>query len=96
MNAELVVQLQGMGFSYNRAVRALHATGTDNMEQAVNWIVEHTEDADVDMPLLLPKVTPPPPPYVCTHLEHESIGRLIASMIKSMWSGTWWALLYRP
>lgn len=59
VSAELVAQLEAMGFSRNKAVRALHATGTDSMEQAVNWIVEHGEDADVDTPLLLPKVGEP-------------------------------------
>ena len=59
MSAELVGQLQGMGFSRNKAVRAAHATGTESVEQAVNWIVEHAEDADVDTPLLLPKARAP-------------------------------------
>lgn len=36
--------------------RALHATGTSSLEQAVNWLVEHGEDADIDTPLLIPKV----------------------------------------
>lgn len=58
MSAELVEQLEGMGFSRNKAVRALHATGTDSVEQAVNWIVEHGEDAGADTPLRLPKARP--------------------------------------
>ncbi len=41
---------------YCRSVRALHSTGTDNIEQAVSWIVEHEEDADLDTPLLIPQV----------------------------------------
>lgn len=56
MNPELVKQLEEMGFSANRASRALHFTGGENLEQAVNWIVEHGEDADIDEPLLVPKV----------------------------------------
>lgn len=39
-----------------RAVRALHFSGTDNMEQAITWIMEHESDPDLDLPLLLPEV----------------------------------------
>ncbi len=39
-----------------RSMRALHFTGTDNIEQAVGWIVEHEEDPDLDTPLLIPQV----------------------------------------
>ena len=49
----LVTELGSMGFSRNKAVRALHFTGTSSVEQAVNWIVEHEKDDDVDAPLLV-------------------------------------------
>ena len=42
-----------------RSMRALHFTGTDNIEQAVGWIVEHEEDPDLDTPLLIPQVSIP-------------------------------------
>ncbi len=41
-----------------RAVRALHSTGTDSVEQAIAWIEQHEQDADADAPLLLPKARP--------------------------------------
>ena len=50
----LVTELESMGFSRNKAVRALHFTGTASVEQAVNWIVEHEKDADADDPLTVP------------------------------------------
>jgi hypothetical protein len=53
--AELLTTLTEMGFSVARATRALYATGTDTAEVAVNWIMEHQEDADIDEPLLVPK-----------------------------------------
>ncbi len=56
VSAERLAELEAMGFSRNRGVRALHGTGTDSVEQAVNWLVDHGEDADVDTPLLVPKV----------------------------------------
>lgn len=37
-------------------MRALHFTGTDNIEQAVSWIVEHEDDPDLDKPLLIAQV----------------------------------------
>lgn len=48
-------QLEDMGFSANKAIRALHFTGTGSLEQAVSWLVEHGEDADIDQPLLVLK-----------------------------------------
>jgi UBX domain-containing protein 1/4 len=56
VDAALQGQLEAMGFSGNKAVRALHFTGTSSLEQAVAWLVEHGEDADIDTPLLIPKV----------------------------------------
>jgi uncharacterized UBP type Zn finger protein len=53
--AELLASLQEMGFPEARCRRALYHTGTDTAEVAVNWMVEHAEDADVDTPLLVPK-----------------------------------------
>ena len=55
VSAELVAALVDMGFSANRAARALYHTGTDSVEVAVNWATEHAEDADADEPLLVPK-----------------------------------------
>ena len=48
VSSERLAELEAMGFSRNKAVRALHGTGTDSIEQAVNWLVEHGDDADVD------------------------------------------------
>lgn len=55
VSAELVATLVEMGFSANRATRALYITGTDTAEVAVNWATEHADDADADEPLLVPK-----------------------------------------
>ena len=41
---------------FYRATRALHFTGTNSMEQALNWIEEHETDPEADNPLLVPKV----------------------------------------
>ncbi|KAL6760941.1 hypothetical protein V8C86DRAFT_2544339 [Haematococcus lacustris] len=48
----LVAELEGMGFNKHRAVRAVyHSQG--GVEGAVNWIMEHENDADIDTPLLV-------------------------------------------
>mmetsp|Transcript_9192 Transcript_9192/g.30306 ORF Transcript_9192/g.30306 Transcript_9192/m.30306 type:complete len:441 (-) Transcript_9192:83-1405(-) len=60
VSEELMTQLQEMGFGENRCRRALHATGTDSLEQAVAWLAEHAEDADIDEPLLVPKANAAP------------------------------------
>lgn len=54
VSAELVASLCEMGFSAERATRALYATGSDSVEVLVNWLGEHAEDADLDTPLLVP------------------------------------------
>lgn len=58
VNPELLKELQGMGFGTNRATRALHFSGGEALEAAVNWIMEHESDADIDEPLLVPKGEP--------------------------------------
>lgn len=46
--------LQDMGFSRNKAVRALHGSG-GGVDQAIAWLEEHEGDADLETPLLVPK-----------------------------------------
>ena len=43
-----------------RAIRALHFSGTDSLEQAITWIMEHEADPDLDEPLLVPEVSAQP------------------------------------
>ncbi|KAG0570925.1 hypothetical protein KC19_6G197900 [Ceratodon purpureus] len=53
VNKEALAELEMMGFPAARATRALHFTGSSNVETAVNWIVEHESDPDIDeMPLV--------------------------------------------
>lgn len=42
-----------------RATRALHYSGTASLEQALTWIEEHENDADLEEPLLVAKVDCP-------------------------------------
>ena len=57
VDAALVAEIEAMGFTRNKAVRAIHTTGTTSVEQAVNWIVEHAEDVELieDRPLVVAK-----------------------------------------
>lgn len=50
VDPETVMMLTSMGFSENRAKRALIATGASNAEVAANWLFEHM-DEDLDGPL---------------------------------------------
>ncbi|CAG8955578.1 hypothetical protein HYFRA_00009532 [Hymenoscyphus fraxineus] len=52
-NAGIVEQLSGMGFSVNRCEKALHATGNENADAAMEWLFSHMEDPDIDEPLNL-------------------------------------------
>ncbi|KAH7316226.1 hypothetical protein KP509_21G083900 [Ceratopteris richardii] len=53
VNKEMLEELEGMGFPHARAVRALHFSGSSSVEAAINWVVEHENDADIDE---IPKV----------------------------------------
>ncbi|XP_022771483.1 UBX domain-containing protein 1-like isoform X5 [Durio zibethinus] len=51
---KLLGELESLGFPRARAVRALHHSGNTTVEAAVNWLVDHENDAEIDqMPLLL-------------------------------------------
>ncbi len=56
VSAELLQQLVAMGFGEARSSRALHFSGNSDLEGAVAWLAEHEADADIDEPLLVPKV----------------------------------------
>lgn len=45
-------QLLSMGFPEVRCEKALHATGNSDPEAALNWLLVHMEDPDIDQPLM--------------------------------------------
>eukprot|EP00903_Cladosiphon_okamuranus_P006438 g6298.t1 len=47
----LVSQLMEMGFAEIRAKKGLMFGNGNDMENAVNWLMEHQEDADIDEPI---------------------------------------------
>ncbi|OMO86863.1 hypothetical protein CCACVL1_09411 [Corchorus capsularis] len=50
---KLLGELEALGFPRARAVRALHHSGNTTLEAAVNWLIDHENDADIDqMPLV--------------------------------------------
>jgi ubiquitin carboxyl-terminal hydrolase 5/13 len=52
-NSGALDQLLAMGFPAVRCEKALHATGNEDPEAAMNWLFAHMEDADIDEPLVL-------------------------------------------
>uniref|UniRef100_A0A7S3AWU9 UBA domain-containing protein n=2 Tax=Haptolina ericina TaxID=156174 RepID=A0A7S3AWU9_9EUKA len=48
---ESVDQLVEMGFTELRAQKALAKTSNAGLEEAINWLSEHLEDADIDDPM---------------------------------------------
>ncbi|GLJ47744.1 hypothetical protein SUGI_1008380 [Cryptomeria japonica] len=48
VNKELLAELESMGFPTARATRALHFSGNTSIEAAINWVVEHENDPDID------------------------------------------------
>ncbi|KAI4372826.1 hypothetical protein MLD38_011010 [Melastoma candidum] len=64
VDKKLLEELETMGFSTARATRALHFSGNNSLEAAVNWVVEHENDPDSDQMPLVPanaKVDAPKP-----------------------------------
>ncbi|KAH7517567.1 hypothetical protein FEM48_Zijuj09G0078600 [Ziziphus jujuba var. spinosa] len=53
VNQNFLAELESMGFPLATAIRGLHHSGNDSVEAAVNWIIEHENDPDIDqMPLV--------------------------------------------
>ncbi|XP_057546769.1 uncharacterized protein LOC130825517 [Amaranthus tricolor] len=72
VDKKLLEELEGMGFSLARATRALHCSGNSSLESAVNWIVEHENDADIDqMPMVLASSKNEPPKPSLTEEEKK-------------------------
>lgn len=50
-NEGALSMLEGMGFPRIRCEKALHATGNQDPEAAMQWLFEHMEDPDIDEPM---------------------------------------------
>jgi len=59
INQELLKEVMEMGFSELRAEKALFKTDNASLQHAVNWLAEHEDDADIDLPLLPPAAPKP-------------------------------------
>ncbi|KAL2844294.1 hypothetical protein BJY01DRAFT_215023 [Aspergillus pseudoustus] len=51
VNTDLLSQLLGMGFPEIRCEKALYLTGNSDMEAAMNWLLSHMDDPDIDEPI---------------------------------------------
>ncbi|XP_059626211.1 uncharacterized protein LOC132269149 isoform X2 [Cornus florida] len=54
VNKKFLSELEAMGFPPAWATRALHHSGNSNIEAAVNWIVDHENDPDINQMPLVP------------------------------------------
>ncbi|XP_052210932.1 uncharacterized protein LOC127813874 isoform X1 [Diospyros lotus] len=64
VNMRLLGELQEMGFPLAQATRALHFSGNSSIIDAINWLVDHENDPDINqMPLVLP-------PLLCQGCTH--------------------------
>ena len=59
-DAGIVSQLEGMGFSANAASRAALAVNNSDGEAAMNWLLAHMEDANINDPPVLPAASATP------------------------------------
>jgi ubiquitin carboxyl-terminal hydrolase 5/13 len=51
INESIVSQLLDMGIPLNRARRGVWKTNNSNVDAAISWVFEHSEDADIDQPI---------------------------------------------
>jgi ubiquitin carboxyl-terminal hydrolase 5/13 len=51
INEDFVSQLVNMGFPRERCIKAVYNTKNSGVEQAMNWIMEHMDDPDIDVPM---------------------------------------------
>ncbi|XP_062192049.1 uncharacterized protein LOC133895615 isoform X2 [Phragmites australis] len=58
VNKKMLGELEVMGFPTVRSIRALHYSGNSNLESAVNWLLEHESDPDIDqLPLVAREIS---------------------------------------
>ncbi|KAL6900907.1 hypothetical protein ACP4OV_005583 [Aristida adscensionis] len=55
VDKRMLDELEAMGFPTFRSIRALHYSGNSNLESAVNWLLEHESDPDIDQLPLVPR-----------------------------------------
>ncbi|KAI5960137.1 ubp14 [Candida pseudojiufengensis] len=68
--------LLAMGFPEPRCIKALYITGNKDPEAAMNWLFEHMEDADIDVPLDLNSSTSKSVPV--NETSEELINQLVS------------------
>ncbi|QLL32171.1 hypothetical protein HG536_0C03390 [Torulaspora globosa] len=73
-NPTCVSQLVEMGFTPNAIAKALHASGNVETEPAMNWLFEHMDDPDLDVPLTLSKKAA----HVPNQVDQESLDNMTA------------------
>ena len=55
VDQKVLSQLESMGFSKNKSIRALHFSGNQGIDAAIEWISsQRSDDAELEMPLLVP------------------------------------------
>ncbi|KAI9077696.1 hypothetical protein K1719_032811 [Acacia pycnantha] len=48
VDKKMLEELEAMGFPKAKATRALHYSGNNNVDDVINWIVDHENDPDID------------------------------------------------
>lgn len=72
-NAEGMSMLLSMGFPEVRCIKGLYNTGNNNAEDAMNWILAHMDDIDIDDPF-----TPSDNSASSTEPSQDSVDNLVA------------------
>ncbi|KAL9436299.1 hypothetical protein AB3S75_022364 [Citrus x aurantiifolia] len=75
VDKKLLKELEGFGFPLARAARALHYSGNASLGDAINWIVDHENDAEDDeMPLIAVniEIESPQPDHMMEEVEKKA------------------------
>jgi len=81
VNQQFVKEIVDMGFSEMQAEKALYKVDNASVEHAVNWLGEHSGDADFDLPLKKPAPVAPPKPKMSKE-EAEAKARELQKKIR--------------
>ncbi|KAJ1972760.1 ubiquitin C-terminal hydrolase Ubp14 [Dimargaris xerosporica] len=77
INPEELAQLVSMGFPEVRCRKALINAHPNGVEVAMNWLLEHMDDADIDDPLPEPPTAPAHPTAAMPAVDEGAVGMLV-------------------
>ncbi|KAJ6334042.1 hypothetical protein OIU78_011037 [Salix suchowensis] len=84
-NKRLLEELEEMGFPRIQAAKALHFSGNTDIEAAINWIIDHENEPNVDpIPMIAVNIdidSPPPAAQTTGDMEIKCTRTKVCTML---------------